>query len=84
MSCVIDHVLYLYLGFEGCMIVEISDWRDSKSAANLDTPEKRRVVLTPSPESTWADICSISQKRSLSWTDTDALEFEARMLVCSS
>ena len=64
------------------MIVEINDWRDAKSAANLETPEKRRVVLTPTTESVWADICSLNQKRGLNWTDADALEFEARVLVC--
>jgi len=64
--------------------VELLDYRPSKSKEPaLEKPERTRVVLHPSSESLWADICLLNQKAGNQWTDQDALEIEARILVRS-
>ncbi len=80
----------------GCMVVELKDLRDSpstsegsntqskRSAVNDNTPAKiTRVVLRPNGESFWADLCLLNQKTGKKWTDQEALEVEARILVRS-
>lgn len=64
------------------MIVELLDYRPikSKDPALVD-PERSRVVLSPNSESLWADICLMNQKAGNLWTDQEALEIEARILV---
>lgn len=64
------------------MIVELLDYRPQKAKdADLTNPEQSRVVLTPTPETLWADICLLNQKAGSTWTDQEALEVEARILV---
>lgn len=67
----------------GCMIVELLDYRPPKAKDPvLVDPERSRVVLAPNGETLWADICLLNQKSGYTWTDQDALEVEARILVC--
>ena len=64
------------------MIVELLDYRPSKSnEPELEQPERTRVVLTPNDESRWADIWLMSKKATSPWSDAEALQVEARMLV---
>ncbi|OBZ73602.1 SAGA complex subunit spt20 [Grifola frondosa] len=75
--------------YEGCMIVELLDYRlekskDSVSPSENPEPEKSRVVLTPNSETLWADICLLNQKSGNTWTDADALEVEARLLLATA
>ncbi len=66
----------------GCLIVELLDYRPARGGEpELETPDKSRVVLTPNDESRWADICLMNQRSNASWTDAEALEVEARLLV---
>ena len=66
----------------GCMIVELLDYRPQKfKEPALEKPERTRVVLHPNSETLWADICLLNQKAGYQWTDQDALEIEARLLV---
>ena len=66
----------------GCMIVEVHDYRPPKATdPTLDEPHKTRVVLSPNSETLWADICLMNQKAGNTWTDREALEVEARILV---
>jgi transcription factor SPT20 len=68
----------------GCMIVELLDYRPQKlKEPALEKPERTRVVLHPNSETLWADICLLNQKAGNQWTDQDALEIEARLLVRS-
>lgn len=72
-----------YRSCVGCMIVDLLDYRpQKKNEASLETPDKTRTVLHPNPETLWADICLMNQKRGGNWTDQDALEIEAGILVC--
>ncbi len=65
------------------MIVEILDYRPGKPTdAPLEAPERSRTVLHPTSESLWADICALNVKQGSKWTDMDALEVEAKILVC--
>ncbi|KAJ7065397.1 Spt20 family-domain-containing protein [Mycena amicta] len=66
--------------YEGCMIVELLDYRQQA----LDKPERTRVVLYPNGETLFADICAQNRKLGEKWTDRDALEVEARILVATS
>jgi hypothetical protein len=66
----------------GCLIVELLDFRPQKAKDPvLEQPDAQRVVLRPNPETIWADICLMKQKAGATWTDADALEMEARILV---
>jgi hypothetical protein len=66
------------------MIVELLDYRPQKlKEPVLEKPERTRVVLHPNSETLWADICLLNQKAGSQWTDQDALEIEARLLVRS-
>jgi transcription factor SPT20 len=67
------------------MIVELLDYRPPKAKdSTLVNPERSRVVLTPNSETLWADMCLLNQKVGGVWTDRDALEVEARILVCAT
>ncbi|RPD64166.1 hypothetical protein L226DRAFT_460544 [Lentinus tigrinus ALCF2SS1-7] len=71
--------------YEGCLIVELLDYRPAKSnEPELEQPERTRVVLTPNDESRWADICLMSKKAISPWSDAEALQVEARMLLATS
>ena len=81
-KCCTGHDCSLLSRFPGCLIVELLDYRPPKSSdAELENPDTSRVVLTPNDESRWADMCLLSQKASSPWTDSDAIEMEARILV---
>ncbi|KAI0917859.1 hypothetical protein AcV5_002691 [Taiwanofungus camphoratus] len=71
--------------YDGCMIVELLDYRPRKvTDPQLDHPETTRVVLMPNSETLWADICLMNQKSGNTWTDEDALNVEARILMATS
>lgn len=64
------------------MIVELLDYRPVKAKDPvLVNPERSRVVLSPNSETLWADLCLMNVKAENVWTDRDALEVEARILV---
>jgi hypothetical protein len=64
------------------MIVELLDYRPELSREPpLRVPIKSRVVLHPSAETLWADICSVNQRLGGTMSDNDALELESRLLV---
>jgi transcription factor SPT20 len=58
----------IYHFYPGCMIVELLDYR----------PQRNKE---PNAETLWADICSLNQKYGGNWSDEEALELEARLLV---
>ncbi|KAJ4470176.1 Spt20 family-domain-containing protein [Lentinula aciculospora] len=71
--------------FEGCLIVDLLDYRPSKPAdPPLEIPEKTREVLHPTPETLWADLCVINANSGGTLTDLQALEIEARILLATS
>ncbi|KAG6910075.1 hypothetical protein DXG01_013528 [Tephrocybe rancida] len=51
---------------------------------NPDRPERTRAVLQPNSETLWADICAMNQRFGGKWTDRDALEMEARLVLATS
>ncbi|KII87461.1 hypothetical protein PLICRDRAFT_142760 [Plicaturopsis crispa FD-325 SS-3] len=71
--------------YDGCMIVELLDYRPQKSKDSpLEQPERTRVVLHPNSETLWADICLLNQKSGKTWTDENALEIESRLLLATA
>ncbi|KAJ7036529.1 Spt20 family-domain-containing protein, partial [Mycena alexandri] len=72
--------------YDGCMIVELLDYRPQQrnKEAAPDKPERTRVVLHPNGETLFADICSLNRKNGNKWSDRDALEIEARLLLATS
>ncbi|KZT25138.1 hypothetical protein NEOLEDRAFT_1065767 [Neolentinus lepideus HHB14362 ss-1] len=80
--------------YDGCLIVELFDHRPhphAKSSKDKDAkvetdrpPERTRVVLHPTTESLWADICLLNQKTGNKWTDEDALQVEASLLLATT
>ena len=70
----------------GCMIVEIEEFKQATSKDNSKETEPlektaTRVVLRPNSETLFADLCLLNQKSGNKWTDKDALEIEAKILV---
>lgn len=66
------------------MIVDLLDYRPGKPTESvLDVPEKSRVVLQPTAESIWADLCLLNDKLDAHWTDEQTLEMESHILVRS-
>ena len=70
------------------MIVEIEECSQLNSTENSKEskpPEKTvtRVLLRPNSETLFADLCLLNQKTGNKWTDKDALEIEAKILVRS-
>ncbi|KAF8649274.1 hypothetical protein AX16_005902 [Volvariella volvacea WC 439] len=71
--------------YNGCMVVELLDYRPQKNKEpSLETPERMRVVLHPNPETLWADLCILNQRNGGKWTDQEALDIEARILLATS
>lgn len=67
----------------GCLIVELHNYRPAKAKDPIPTqPSRERVILRPTPETIWQDICLMNAKTGSQWVDTDALELEAKILVC--
>lgn len=66
------------------MIVELLDYRPEKRRDGpLTTPSKTRTVLHPDSETLFADVCALNRKSGGTWTDHEALEVEAKLLVSS-
>ena len=61
------------------MIVEI---RDHRPDDQTDVFTSHRVLLEPNGETLYADISRMSHKSGDVWADQQALEVEARILVC--
>ncbi|KAF6753152.1 Spt20 family-domain-containing protein [Ephemerocybe angulata] len=71
--------------YEGCMVVELLDYRAPKaSLPQPEKPEKTRVILHPNPETLYADICSMNQRNGGKWTDKEAVEVEAKLLLATT
>lgn len=89
LSMTVRHSTRVYCGarliyhfYPGCMIVELLDYRPQRNKEpTLEKPERTRAVLHPNAETLWADICSLNQKYGGNWSDEEALELEARLLV---
>ena len=64
------------------MIVDIEEIKQSDPKDD-NPPEKTvaRVLLRPNSETLFADLCLLNQKAGNKWTDKDALEVEAKILV---
>ncbi|KAF8605989.1 hypothetical protein BDV93DRAFT_437960 [Ceratobasidium sp. AG-I] len=78
----------------GCLIVEEHDHMSSaESVADPSAPSSskvktqngasniRRIVLYPNGETLWADISLINARNGGTWTDQQAIEFEAKILA---
>ena len=64
------------------MIVELLDYRPLKARQpELTDPIRSRVVLRSTPETLWAEICLLNHKTGNHFTDQDALQIEAKILV---
>ncbi|KAG6334563.1 hypothetical protein ID866_4518, partial [Astraeus odoratus] len=71
--------------YDGCMVVELLDYRPKKAKdPPLEKPERSRVTLHPTEETLWADLCLLDQRSGSKFTDLDALELEARILLHTS
>lgn len=55
----------------------------SKVKAQNGASNTRRIVLYPNGETLWADISLINTRNGGTWTDQQAIEFEAKILASS-
>ncbi|KAF9219727.1 hypothetical protein BS17DRAFT_788681 [Gyrodon lividus] len=71
--------------YDGCMLVELLDYRPKRvKDLPLEKPEKSRVILHPSGETLWADLCLMNQRTGSKFTDPQVLELEAQILLHTS
>jgi len=68
------------------MIVEIEEFSqlnstDNSKESNPSEKTVTRFLLRPNSETLFADLCLLNQKTGCKWTDKDALEIEAKILV---
>lgn len=62
--------------------MELLDYRPQRlEDPVLETPSLERVVLRPTPEMIWDDICRMNARTGSKLTDAQALEVEAKILV---
>lgn len=55
---------------------------DNPKTKTQNSPsQKRRIVLYPNGETLWADIGLLNMRNGNTWTDQQAVEFEAKILV---
>ncbi|KAG9101921.1 Transcription factor spt20 [Ceratobasidium sp. UAMH 11750] len=80
--------------YDGCLIVEEHDHMTSSEPAS-DPPSNpgklkanpsqiRRIVLYPNGETLWADISLMNARNGSTWTDQQAIEFEAKVLAATA
>ncbi|KAF8677554.1 hypothetical protein RhiXN_05174 [Rhizoctonia solani] len=81
--------------YDGCLIVEEHDHSlatgeatpsdpsvsDAKTKPITSPAQKRRIVLYPNGETLWADISILNARNGNTWTDQQAIEFEAKILA---
>ena len=70
------------------MIVDIEEFKqvNSKDNSKESKPLEKsitRVLLRPNSETLFADLCLLNQKSGNKWTDKEAFEVEAKILVRS-
>jgi hypothetical protein len=64
------------------MIAQIEEYEPSKSTETEELKKTvSKVLLRPNSETLFADLCLLNQKAGNNWTDKDALEVEAKILV---
>ncbi|CAE6447252.1 unnamed protein product [Rhizoctonia solani] len=80
--------------YDGCLIVEEHDHTlatgettpsdpsssDPKAKAQSNSAQKRKIVLYPNGETLWADISILNTRNGSTWSDQQAIEFEAKIL----
>jgi hypothetical protein len=60
-----------------------SDLSSSNPSKLKNSPsQNKRIVLYPNGETLWADISLMNTRNGGTWTDQQAIEFEAKILVC--
>ncbi|KAG9122335.1 Transcription factor spt20 [Ceratobasidium sp. 392] len=76
--------------YDGCLIVEEHDHTSESSADPPSNPGKlkasqaKRIVLYPNGETLWADIGLMNARNGGTWTDQQAIEFEAKVLAATA
>ncbi|EIN09455.1 hypothetical protein PUNSTDRAFT_143012 [Punctularia strigosozonata HHB-11173 SS5] len=71
--------------YEGCMIVELLDYRPIRNRDPvLEKPLRTRVVLQHNDETLWADLCLLQQRSNYQLTDQHVLELESRVLLATT
>ena len=53
----------------------------SKAKTQNEASNTRRIVLYPNGETLWADISLMNTRNGGTWTDQQAIEFEAKILA---
>ncbi|KAI9508161.1 Spt20 family-domain-containing protein [Russula earlei] len=72
--------------YEGVSIEEFKQVHPNDNSKENKKIEKSvtRVLLRPNSETLFADLCLLNQKTGGKWTDRDALEIEAKILLATS
>ncbi|KAG8696293.1 Transcription factor spt20 [Ceratobasidium sp. 395] len=76
--------------YDGCLIVEEHEHTSEStsdpppSSGKLKASQVRRIVLYPNGETLWADISLVNARNGGTWTDQQAIEFEAKVLAVTA
>ncbi|ORX99528.1 hypothetical protein K493DRAFT_109828 [Basidiobolus meristosporus CBS 931.73] len=70
--------------YEGCIIAEIHDYRESYTTnVNGTNSNTNRVLLTPNAETLWSDLCLLNESYGAFWSEDFALEVESKILLAT-
>lgn len=69
--------------YDGCLVVEVRDFRGSSTAGLTGAPVVRRVLLQPDTETIVSDVEQICAEHA-DWTSDDCLKIEQSIVVLSS
>ncbi|KAI8595934.1 Spt20 family-domain-containing protein, partial [Dissophora ornata] len=66
--------------YEGCLIAEVVDHRKKKES---DVTTTKRIILSPTQETLWADLSLLHEESGESWTSDMMLDFESKILIAT-
>ncbi|ORX94805.1 hypothetical protein K493DRAFT_337632 [Basidiobolus meristosporus CBS 931.73] len=72
--------------YEGCIIAEIHDHRPIRAQAELTSDirvEVYKIVLHPTSETIWADLCLMNEMRDAVWSEDFSLQVESKILLAT-
>lgn len=60
-----------------------NDANESEKVADPNTPTVKRIEMKPDAQSIWNDICLLNEEFNINMTESEALDVESKLLVCT-
>jgi hypothetical protein len=59
------------------------DANESEMVVDPNTPTVKRIEMKPDAQSIWNDICLLNEESNINMTESEALDVESKLLVCT-